>query len=200
MVRHHEFLDGVGDVRDHLHGAAEIIARAFLGDHGLIDAPRGDVVGLRRRNAGEAFVMAEVEIGLRPVIGDVNLAVLKRRHRPRIDVEIGIQLPQPHAITACLQKRSESGRRKTFSQGRDHAAGDEDQPRHGRPTCRRRDNTSSGISRGRQQFVCAQCCCVEMPESRRLIAAWERPAHPAWAPQAPCFWAQPVATGPPVPG
>ena len=39
-----EFLDRVGDVRDHLDGRAEIIAAAFLGDDVLIDAPGGDVV------------------------------------------------------------------------------------------------------------------------------------------------------------
>ena len=32
-VRHDEFLDHVGDVRDHLHGAAEIAALALLLDH-----------------------------------------------------------------------------------------------------------------------------------------------------------------------
>ena len=58
--------------------------------------------------------MAQIEIGLRPVIGDVDLAVLERGHRPRIDVEIGVELAQTHAIAACLQKRPESGRRKTL--------------------------------------------------------------------------------------
>ena len=41
-----EFLDGVGDVRDHLHGGAEIVAAPLLGDDVLVDAPGGDVVGL----------------------------------------------------------------------------------------------------------------------------------------------------------
>ena len=39
-----EVLDGVGDVRDHLHGAAEIVAAPLLGDDLLVDAPGGDVV------------------------------------------------------------------------------------------------------------------------------------------------------------
>jgi hypothetical protein len=33
--------------------------------------------------------MAEVEIGLGAVVGDIDLAVLIGRHRARIDVEIG---------------------------------------------------------------------------------------------------------------
>ena len=39
-----EFLDRVGDMRDHLHGRAEIIAAPLLGDQLLIDAAGGDVV------------------------------------------------------------------------------------------------------------------------------------------------------------
>ena len=38
--------------------------------------------------------MAEVEVGLGAVVGDEHLAVLIRAHRPRIDVEIGVELPQ----------------------------------------------------------------------------------------------------------
>ena len=47
-----EFLDHVGDMRDHLHGAAQIAALALLLDHLAVDAARRDVVGLaapRRR-------------------------------------------------------------------------------------------------------------------------------------------------------
>ena len=37
-------LDGVGDVRNDLHGGAEIVAAALAGDHVGIDAPGGGVV------------------------------------------------------------------------------------------------------------------------------------------------------------
>jgi hypothetical protein len=52
--------------------------------------------------------------------------MLEWRHRPGIDVEIGIQLSETDFVTARLKQRAESGGRKTFSEGRDHAAGDED--------------------------------------------------------------------------
>ncbi len=45
----HELLDGVGDVRNDLHGAAEIIAAPLAGEDVLVDAAGGDVVGLARR-------------------------------------------------------------------------------------------------------------------------------------------------------
>ena len=60
-------------------------------------------------HAGEALVMPEVEIGLRPVIGDEDLAVLIRAHRARIDVQVRIELAQLHGIAARLQQRAQRG-------------------------------------------------------------------------------------------
>ncbi len=110
---------------------AEIVAAPLLGDDVLVDAAGGDVVGLARRTAGEALVVAEVEIGLRAVVGDEDLAVLIRAHRARIDVEIGVELAQPDRVAARLQERAEGRRRQTLAERGNHAAGDEDVPRHG---------------------------------------------------------------------
>ncbi len=126
-----EVLDGVGDVGDHLDGGAEIVAAALLGEDFLIDAPGGDVVLPGRRPAGEALVMAEVEIGLGAVIGDEHLAVLVWRHGSGVDIEIGVELAQAHRIAARLQQGAERRRSQAFAKGGDHAAGDEDIPRHG---------------------------------------------------------------------
>ena len=54
---------------------AKIVAVPFAGDDLGVDAS-GDVVALARGHAGEAFVMAEVEVGLRAVVGDEHLAML----------------------------------------------------------------------------------------------------------------------------
>ena len=78
-----ELLDGVGDVRDHLDGAAQIVALALAGEHGPVDAAGRHGVRGARRHAGEALVVAEVEVGLGPVVGDEHLAVLVGRHRAR---------------------------------------------------------------------------------------------------------------------
>ena len=111
-----EGLDRVGDVGDHLHRGAEIVAAPLLADDLLIDAPGGDVVGLACRAPGEALVMAEVEIGLRAVVGDEHLAVLIGAHGPRIDVEIGVELAQANAIAACLQQRTKRRRSETLAE------------------------------------------------------------------------------------
>src|SRR5262249_53029437 len=87
-----ELLDGIGDVRDHLDGGAEIVAAPLLGQDLLVDAAGGDVVLAAGGAAGEALVMAEVEVGFRPVVGDEDLAVLVGRHRARVDVQIGVEL------------------------------------------------------------------------------------------------------------
>ena len=126
-----EFLDGVGDVRDDLHGRAEIFAAPLAADHRRIDPAGGDRIAAPRGDADIALVMAEIEIGLGAVVGDEDLAVLVGAHRAGIDVEVGIELAQPDLEPARLQQRAERRRRETLAERGDHAAGDEDEPRHG---------------------------------------------------------------------
>ena len=111
-----ELLDRVGDVGDDLDGGAQIIAAPLLGEDFLIDFAGGDVVGAGRRPPGKSLVMAEVEIGLGAVVGDEDLAVLVGRHRARIDVEIRVELAQPHLVTARLQQRAQCRRRQPLAQ------------------------------------------------------------------------------------
>ena len=56
--------------------------------------------------------MAEVEIGLGAIVEHVNFAVLKRIHRPGIDVQIGIELLQKDALAAELEQGAEGSRRR----------------------------------------------------------------------------------------
>ena len=116
---------------NHLHRAAEEIAAPLLGDDLLIDAAGGDVVLLVGVAPGEALVMAEVEVGLRPVIGHEDLAVLVGAHGAGVDVEIGVELAQPDRKAARLQQRTQCRRCQTLAERGDHAAGDEDVSRHG---------------------------------------------------------------------
>ncbi len=104
-VLEREFLDGVGDVRDDLHRRAQIIAAPLLRDDVAVDAPGGDVVRLARGHAGVALVMTEIEVGLGPIVGHEDLAVLIRRHRPRIDVQIGVELPDADLVATRLKQR-----------------------------------------------------------------------------------------------
>ena len=118
-------------MRDHLDGGAEIIAAPLLGQDVLIDAPGRDVVGLGGRPAGEALVMAEIEIGLGAIVRHEHFAVLIWRHRSGIEIEIRVELAKPDLVASRLQQRAERRRSQTFSERRNHAAGDEYIPRHG---------------------------------------------------------------------
>ena len=116
VAAENEFLDGVGDVRHHLHRAAQIVAAPLRREHVLIDAPRGDVVVPPGRNAGEAFVMAEIEIGLSAVVGYEHLPVLVGAHRAWIDIEIRVELAQPNRKAPRLQQRAKRRRCQALAQ------------------------------------------------------------------------------------
>ena len=59
--------------------------------------------------------MAEVEICLGPIVGDIDLAVLVRAHRTGIDIEIRIELTQPDPKPAGLKQRTQRGGGKTLA-------------------------------------------------------------------------------------
>ena len=108
----HGGLDLVGDVRNHLHRLAEIIAAALARDDLLVDAAGGQIVGLRQLGVREALVVAEVEIGLGAVVGDEHLAVLERAHGAGIDVQVGIELLQRDTAARGFRAGSRSMRRR----------------------------------------------------------------------------------------
>src|SRR3546814_1401160 len=118
-------LDCVGDVRDHLDGGAQVVAGALLADHVLVDLAGGDLVLARQPGVDEALVVAEVQVGLGAVVGDVHLAVLERAHRARVDVDVWIELHHRHAQAARLEDGRQGSRGHALAEGGHHAAGDE---------------------------------------------------------------------------
>ena len=85
-------LDLVGDVGDDLHRPPQVVATALFADDALVDLAGGEIVVAAHGGAHETLVVAEVEVGLGPILGDEHLAVLKRAHGARIHIDIGIQL------------------------------------------------------------------------------------------------------------
>jgi hypothetical protein len=81
-------------MRDDLHRLAQIIAAALLGDDLLVDPAGGPVVIAAELGVGEALIMAKVEVGLRAVVGHKDFAMLERRHRARIHVQVWVKLHQ----------------------------------------------------------------------------------------------------------
>ena len=120
-------LDLVRDVRDDLHGAAEVVAAALLADDRVVDRAGGDVGAARRVRVREALVVAEVEVGLRAVLGDEHLAVLERRHRPGIDVDVRIELLERDLQAARHEQAADRGGGDALAERGDDPAGDEDE-------------------------------------------------------------------------
>ena len=104
-------------MRNDLHRRAQIVAATLLGDHVLIDPPGRGIIELRRVHPGEPFVVAKVQVGFRPVIGDEHLTMLVRTHRARIDVQIRVEFTQLDLEAASLQQRTKRRCGDSLAQG-----------------------------------------------------------------------------------
>ena len=103
----HTRLDLVGDVRDHLHRFAQEVAAPLFLDHRRVDLAGRRVRGAQQRLVDEALVVTEVEVGLAAVVGDEHLAVLEGVQRPRVEVDVRVELAHRHPQTPGLQKSTE---------------------------------------------------------------------------------------------
>jgi hypothetical protein len=84
-------LDLIGNVRNHLHRFAEILAAPLLADHGFVNLAGSEVVDLLHLGSDEAFIVAEIEISLCAIIGDEHFTVLERTHRSRIHIDVRVE-------------------------------------------------------------------------------------------------------------
>src|SRR5690606_37658609 len=126
-------LDLVRDMRDHLHGCAEILAAPLLRDHVRIDAACREIAVAAGLRAHEALVVPEIEIRFGAVLRHEHLAVLERTHRSGIDVDVRIELDQANLEPARLENRAETSGRDPFPERRHDAAGDENESGHTPP-------------------------------------------------------------------
>src|SRR6202008_1056228 len=122
-------LDLVGDVRDHLYGRAEEVALPLLAEDGVPDRTRAVARATEEVLVDEALVVTDVEVGLRAVLGHEDLAVLERAHRPRVDVQVRVELLHLHLEPARLEQPAERGGGDALAERRDDAARDEDELR-----------------------------------------------------------------------
>ena len=76
---------------------------------------------------GEALVVAEVEVRLRPVLGHEDLPVLEGVHRPRVHVDIGIELLERDREAPRFEKGADGGGSKALAERGDDTARDEDE-------------------------------------------------------------------------
>ena len=108
--------DFVGNVRDDLNRAAEVVAAAFFGDDVFVHLPRAEAVAAGHGGVDETFVVSQVEVGFRAVVGDEHFAVLERAHRAGIDVDIRVELEHGHVQTARFEDGGNRSGGDTFSE------------------------------------------------------------------------------------
>ena len=121
-------LDLVGDVRDDLHGVAQVVAAPLLGDHAGVDLAGGDVRRARQPGVEEPLVVPHVQVGLGAVVGDEHLAVLERVHGAGVDVQVGVELLHVDPQPAQLQQAAQAGGGEALAQAGRDAPGDEEVP------------------------------------------------------------------------
>ena len=78
-----------------------------MGVKARVGVAGGCVVGLGGGTAGEALEMTRVGIGFGTIVGYEHFPVLVRRHRPGVEIEIGIELAKPNPVATCLQQGAE---------------------------------------------------------------------------------------------
>ena len=120
-----ELLYLVRHMGDYLHCRAQILAAPLLIEDVPVHAARGEVREAVQILVYEALVVPEVEVGLGPVLGDVDLAVLVRAHRARVHVNVGVELLRGDLEAPRLQQPSQRGGRYPLPQPGDDASGDE---------------------------------------------------------------------------
>jgi hypothetical protein len=74
----------------------------------------------------EALVVAEVQVGLAPVVEHEDLTVLERVHRARVHVDVWIELLKRDPEAARLEEASEGGGGDPLAEARGDPAGHED--------------------------------------------------------------------------
>ena len=119
--------DLVGDVGDDLDRLAEVVPTALLGDDGGVDGAGRRVGVAAQVLVDEPLVVAEIEVGLTPVFGDEDLAVLAGVHGAGVDVDVGVELahgdPEPPAFQEAPQRRGG----EPLAEGARDPPGDEDE-------------------------------------------------------------------------
>ena len=121
-----KFFDLVGDVGDDLYRGAQVFAPALLVQHIPVDLAGGQVGILVQVLVNEALVVAQVQVGLRAVLSDIDLTVLVGTHGARVHIDVGVQLLGRHLQSPGFQQPSQGCGRDAFAKARNHAAGHKD--------------------------------------------------------------------------
>ena len=127
----YEVLDFICDMGNDLNGGAEIFAAALFVQNIPIHLSRGEIGIFIQIFVDKTLIVPKVQVGFRAVLRDIDLAVLIRAHRARVNIDIRVKLLCGDLEAFCLEQSSERGRRDAFSKPGDNAAGYENIFCHG---------------------------------------------------------------------
>ena len=122
-------LDLVRDVRDHLHGLAQVVASALLGEDARVHGAGREVGTAMEVLVEEALVVTEVEIGFGAVVEHEDLTVLERVHRAGVHVDVRVQLLDEDLLATGFEEAAEGGGGDALAESGGDSARDEDEPR-----------------------------------------------------------------------
>ena len=86
---------------------AQIVTASFFLQDRPVDFARRDVGVLAEVNVDEAFIMTEVEVRFRTIVGDEDFAVLVRAHGTRIDIDVRVKFLNRDLVAAVLQQTAQ---------------------------------------------------------------------------------------------
>ena len=99
-------LDFIGNVRNNLHRTAQIITTAFFIYYTLVNLTCSGIGILRQVDINKAFIMSQIQICFCTVISNEHLAVLIRTHRPRVNIDIRVELLDGDSVATTLKQAS----------------------------------------------------------------------------------------------
>ena len=109
-----------------LHGLPEEISSSFLFDDRAVYFTGGDIMGSGEFDIKEPLIITKIEIHFAAVPEDEHFTMLCRVHRPRIDIQVGIDLDGSNPVATVLQDTPDRSCGDPFSQSAHHTAGNND--------------------------------------------------------------------------
>ena len=98
-----KLFDFVRDMWNDLDGFAQVFSLPLFVQHIPVDLAGGKVGITIQVFVDEALIVAQIKVGLGSVFGNVDFAVLKRRHGAGVDIDVRIELLRGDLKPARLQ-------------------------------------------------------------------------------------------------
>ena len=109
-------LDFVGNVRHNLDGFAQIRAFSLLIDDRLVDFTRRHAIRNGSWNTQKAFIMSQIKVSFRAIVGHETLTVFVGIERAGVNVEIRVEFLNRDRKATRLEEFGEARGNNAFAQ------------------------------------------------------------------------------------